>query len=75
MSQKPELDYIKFGWNKMTAAEFEEHWKEQKMNKKADFIHLIQVGVLSFPTFCVFVTHHMYFNVIVSGEINRCCTM
>lgn len=47
VSQKPELDYIKFGWNKMTAAEFEAHWKEQKMNKKADFIHLIQVGVAS----------------------------
>lgn len=43
VSQTPELDYIHFSWNKMTAAEFEHHWKEKKMNKKADFIHLIQV--------------------------------
>lgn len=43
VSQKPGLDYINFSWNKMTAAEFECQWKEKKMNKKADFIHLIQV--------------------------------
>lgn len=62
MSQKPELDYIKFGWNKMTAAEFEEHWKEQKMNKKADFIHLIQVGVASAEPshiLCFYYTSHV----------------
>lgn len=45
VSQKPGLDYIKFNWNKMTASEFEEHWKVNKMTKKADFIHMIQVGV------------------------------
>ncbi|XP_040913686.1 histamine N-methyltransferase isoform X2 [Toxotes jaculatrix] len=42
VSQKPGLDYIKFTWNKMTASEFEEHWKVKKMTKKADFIHMIQ---------------------------------
>lgn len=29
----------------MNAAEFEHQWKEKKTDKKADFIHLIQVGV------------------------------
>ncbi|XP_026150323.1 histamine N-methyltransferase-like [Mastacembelus armatus] len=43
VSQKPGLDYIKFIWNQMTASEFEEHWKEKKMTKKADFIHMIQM--------------------------------
>nr|XP_046260170.1 histamine N-methyltransferase [Scatophagus argus] len=43
VSQKPGLDYVKFSWNKMTASEFEEHWKAKKMTKKADFIHLIQM--------------------------------
>ena len=28
----------------MTAAEFEAQWKEKKMSKKADFIHMIQVS-------------------------------
>lgn len=45
VSQKTDLDYISFNWNKMTAAEFEEHWKANKMSKEADFIHMIQVGV------------------------------
>lgn len=45
MSQKPDLDYIKFNWNTMTASEFEEHWKAEKATKKVDFIHMIQVGV------------------------------
>lgn len=44
VSQNPELDYINFSWNKLTAAEFERQWKVKKMNKKADFIHLIQVA-------------------------------
>lgn len=44
VSQKPGLDYIKFTWNKMTATEFQEHWRVKKMTKKADFIHMIQVG-------------------------------
>lgn len=45
VSQKPDLDYINFTWNKMTASEFEEHCRVKKLTKKADFIHLIQVGV------------------------------
>lgn len=60
VSQKPGLDYIKFNWNKMTATEFEEHWKVKKMTKKADFIHMIQVGVASIVLLCpqtVFLTH------------------
>ncbi|XP_030199736.1 histamine N-methyltransferase isoform X1 [Gadus morhua] len=43
LSKTPDLDYIKFTWNKNTAAEFEQHWKENKMSKKADFIHMIQM--------------------------------
>ncbi|TKS67459.1 Histamine N-methyltransferase [Collichthys lucidus] len=43
VSRKPDLDYIKFNWNKMTAGEFEENWKAKKMTKKADFIHMIQM--------------------------------
>lgn len=43
VSQKKDLEYIKFTWNKMTASEFEEHWKEKKITKKADFIHMIQM--------------------------------
>uniref|UniRef100_A0A3Q3MJD7 Histamine N-methyltransferase n=1 Tax=Mastacembelus armatus TaxID=205130 RepID=A0A3Q3MJD7_9TELE len=43
VSQKPGLDYIKFIWNQMTTSEFEEHWNEKKMTKKADFIHMIQM--------------------------------
>uniref|UniRef100_A0A3Q4HZ29 Histamine N-methyltransferase n=1 Tax=Neolamprologus brichardi TaxID=32507 RepID=A0A3Q4HZ29_NEOBR len=31
VSQKPDLDYIKFNWNTMTASEFEEHWKAEKV--------------------------------------------
>lgn len=54
VSQKPDLDYITFKWNKMTASEFEEHWKVKKMTKKADFIHMIQVGVSFLPAVCIF---------------------
>ncbi|KAF7216123.1 transcript variant X2 [Nothobranchius furzeri] len=43
VSQKPELNYTKFTWNKMTASEFEENWKQKKMTKKADFVHMIQM--------------------------------
>ncbi|KAF7655325.1 hypothetical protein LDENG_00057880 [Lucifuga dentata] len=43
VSQKPGLDYIKFTLNRMTASEFEEHWKTSKMSKKADFIHMVQM--------------------------------
>lgn len=45
VSQKKDLDYISFNWNKMTAAEFEEHWRANKMGKEVDFIHMVQVGV------------------------------
>lgn len=43
VSQKPDLDYITFNWNTMTASEFEEHWKAEKATKKVDFIHMIQM--------------------------------
>ncbi|XP_034042292.1 histamine N-methyltransferase-like [Thalassophryne amazonica] len=43
VSEKPGLDHIKFTWNTMTASEFEELWKEKKVTKKADFIHMIQM--------------------------------
>uniref|UniRef100_A0A8C8H2T8 Histamine N-methyltransferase n=1 Tax=Oncorhynchus tshawytscha TaxID=74940 RepID=A0A8C8H2T8_ONCTS len=43
VSQKPNLDYIKFTWNKMTATEFEKHWRENHLTKKMDFIHMIQM--------------------------------
>uniref|UniRef100_A0A3P9HAS2 Histamine N-methyltransferase n=1 Tax=Oryzias latipes TaxID=8090 RepID=A0A3P9HAS2_ORYLA len=43
VGQKPELGFIKFNWNQMTAAQFEEHWKLKKMTKKADFIHMVQM--------------------------------
>ncbi|XP_065148872.2 histamine N-methyltransferase-like [Paramisgurnus dabryanus] len=42
-SKTPNLDYINFSWNKMTASEFEKHWQERKLGKKMDFIHLIQM--------------------------------
>uniref|UniRef100_A0A8C7JZK1 Histamine N-methyltransferase n=1 Tax=Oncorhynchus kisutch TaxID=8019 RepID=A0A8C7JZK1_ONCKI len=40
---KPNLDYIKFTWNKMTATEFEKDWREKNYTKKMDFIHMIQM--------------------------------
>ncbi|CAL8320411.1 unnamed protein product [Merluccius merluccius] len=43
VSKRKDLDYIKFTWNKVTASEFEQQWKENKMSKKADFIHMIQM--------------------------------
>ncbi|XP_042350969.1 histamine N-methyltransferase [Plectropomus leopardus] len=43
VSKKPDLDYIKFSWNEMTASDFEEQWRVKKMTKKADFIHMIQM--------------------------------
>lgn len=43
VSEKPDLDFIKFTWNQMTASEFEEQWKQKKMTKKFDFIHMIQM--------------------------------
>ncbi|CAJ1071318.1 histamine N-methyltransferase-like isoform X2 [Xyrichtys novacula] len=43
VGQTPGLDYINFTWNCMTSSEFEQNWKEKKMTKKADFIHMIQM--------------------------------
>ncbi|XP_028993038.1 histamine N-methyltransferase-like [Betta splendens] len=43
VSKNRDLDHVKFTWNKMTASEFEEHWKEKKTTTKADFIHMIQM--------------------------------
>lgn len=57
VSRKPDLDYIKFNWNKMTSGEFEENWKVKKMTKKADFIHMIQVGVAK----VVLLAHRLHF--------------
>ncbi|XP_068186769.1 histamine N-methyltransferase-like [Antennarius striatus] len=43
VSQTPDLDYINFNWNSISAEEFEEQWKENKMTKKFDIIHMFQV--------------------------------
>ncbi|XP_051998945.1 histamine N-methyltransferase [Xyrauchen texanus] len=44
VSTTPNLDYINFKWNKMTASEFEKHWQEKNLGKKIfDFIHMIQM--------------------------------
>ncbi|XP_068600099.1 histamine N-methyltransferase-like [Brachionichthys hirsutus] len=43
VSRTPGLGYITYKWNKMTAQEFEEQWKENKTIKKVDFIHMIQM--------------------------------
>nr|XP_055072373.1 histamine N-methyltransferase-like [Misgurnus anguillicaudatus] len=43
VSKTPNLDYINFTWNKMTASEFEKHWQEKNLGKKMDFIPLIQM--------------------------------
>nr|XP_055072376.1 histamine N-methyltransferase-like isoform X1 [Misgurnus anguillicaudatus] len=43
VSKTPNLDYINFTWNKMTALEFEKHWQEENLGEKMDFIHLIQM--------------------------------
>ncbi|XP_076119701.1 histamine N-methyltransferase-like [Alosa pseudoharengus] len=43
VQKTPNLEYINFTWNKMTASEFESHWKESKLDKKFDFIHMIQM--------------------------------
>ncbi|XP_062390052.1 histamine N-methyltransferase [Sardina pilchardus] len=43
VQKTPNLEYINFTWNKMTASEFESHWKESKLDKKFDYIHMIQM--------------------------------
>ncbi|KAA0715900.1 Histamine N-methyltransferase [Triplophysa tibetana] len=43
VSTTPNLDYINFTWNEMTAAEFEKHWQEKHLGKKMDFVHMIQM--------------------------------
>jgi hypothetical protein len=45
VSKTADLDYIKFTWNHMTDLEFKQRVKEEKMIKKADFIHILQVGI------------------------------
>lgn len=43
VSKTQNLEYINFTWNKMTASEFEEHWRKNNMTKKIDFLHMIQM--------------------------------
>ncbi|XP_036401955.1 histamine N-methyltransferase-like [Megalops cyprinoides] len=43
VSKTPGLEFVNFSWNKMTASEFEKHWREKKLTKKMDFIHMIQM--------------------------------
>lgn len=43
VAQMPDLEHIKFTFNKMTASEFEEQWKQKNITKKADFIHMLQM--------------------------------
>uniref|UniRef100_A0A8C1A1W1 Histamine N-methyltransferase n=1 Tax=Cyprinus carpio carpio TaxID=630221 RepID=A0A8C1A1W1_CYPCA len=43
VSTTPDLDYINFTWNKMTASELEKHWQEKNPGEKMDFIHMIQM--------------------------------
>lgn len=43
VSKSTNLEHIDFSWNKMTAAEFETHWKEKNLDQKFDFIHMIQM--------------------------------
>ncbi|XP_068187753.1 histamine N-methyltransferase-like [Antennarius striatus] len=43
VSETPSLDYIQFHWNEMTLEEFQKQWKEKKINKKVDLIHMFQV--------------------------------
>ncbi|XP_036397321.1 histamine N-methyltransferase [Megalops cyprinoides] len=43
VSKTPNLEHINFTWNKMTASEFEKHWREKNITKKMDFIHMIQM--------------------------------
>ncbi|KAG9349258.1 hypothetical protein JZ751_027701 [Albula glossodonta] len=43
VSKSPNLEHINFNWNKMTASEFENHWRGKKLTKKMDFIHMIQM--------------------------------
>ena len=45
VSKTADLDYIKFTWNHMTDLEFKQRVKEEKTIKKADFIHILQVGI------------------------------
>ena len=45
VSKTPDLDYIKFTWNHMTDVEFKQRVKEDKTIEKADFIHILHVGI------------------------------
>uniref|UniRef100_A0A8C6TL06 Histamine N-methyltransferase n=1 Tax=Neogobius melanostomus TaxID=47308 RepID=A0A8C6TL06_9GOBI len=43
VAQKPDLEHITFTWNKMTASEFEEQWRQKNITEKADFIHMLHM--------------------------------
>ncbi|XP_030643075.1 histamine N-methyltransferase-like [Chanos chanos] len=43
VSETSNLNYVNFTWHKMTASEFEEHWKEKNIMEKMDFIHMIEM--------------------------------
>ena len=69
VSKTSKLDYINFTWNKMTAFEFEKHWRENNRTEKIDFLHMIQVGhswtnyrsfIRSFSDICILTIYCMY---------------
>ncbi|KAM5151884.1 histamine N-methyltransferase B-like [Mantella aurantiaca] len=43
VAKTPGLEHITFSWNKMTSTEFEIQVKEEKLDTKYDFIHMIQM--------------------------------
>ncbi|KAJ8350257.1 hypothetical protein SKAU_G00253870 [Synaphobranchus kaupii] len=43
VSKTPNLEHVNFKWNRMTASEFENHWREKNLTKKMDFIHMVQM--------------------------------
>ncbi|GAA6064809.1 histamine N-methyltransferase isoform X2 [Tachysurus ichikawai] len=43
VAKTPGLDHITFRFNKMTASEFESDWKQRNIDRKFDFIHMIQM--------------------------------
>lgn len=45
----------------MTASEFEERWKAEKITKTVDFIHMIQVGLDHLKFIIIFCTAVLYF--------------
>lgn len=74
VSQDPGLDYITFNWNKMTATEFEEHWRASEKTKEADFIHMIQVRVAAvMPLTQILHLCSAGTSSVNLLSINRCC--